>query len=186
MISHFHIRQILALLGCLTCYVCGNASSKEEDKNEKGQKAYSICQICGDTLVKGCPRCGASISGEKCERCGKGVSDICPQCAPQAYNLFQNAEKAFYGQRYAEAADRYKEAATLGLADAQYRYGRCLKEGKGRETNVQEACDWLKKAADQGIAEAKLELGECKENGTGKPRSLPCCEAFFDRGEAAP
>jgi len=58
----------------------------------------------------------------------------------------------------AEAANWYRQAATLGLAAAQYRYGSILEKGTGVKRDLNAAVDWYQKAAQQGNASAMHNL----------------------------
>ena len=62
----------------------------------------------------------------------------------------------------AEAANRYRQAAEQGDAEAQYQLHWCYLNGKGVPQNDVEAIIWLRKAAEQG----------CTSDG-GSQRLLP-------------
>lgn len=55
---------------------------------------------------------------------------------------------------HSKAVRFYKQAATQGLAAAQYNYGISLINGEGTPTNVDEGLEWVKKAADQDLQAA--------------------------------
>lgn len=55
-----------------------------------------------------------------------------------------------------EAHDCYKRAAEAGHTEASYRYGVCLKHGKGTEKNPETAFSWFMKAAEAGLAAAQV------------------------------
>lgn len=57
-----------------------------------------------------------------------------------------------------EAAYWYRKAAEQGYAPAQFRYGECLKYGKGCKEDKVKSGSWFKKAAEQGLAPAVFEL----------------------------
>ena len=58
-------------------------------------------------------------------------------------------------------ASLYESAAKQGLAEAQYRLGKCLFLGKGVEKDTKKAIYYYKLAADKGVAEAQYDLGAC-------------------------
>ena len=67
-----------------------------------------------------------------------------------------------------EASARcYKFSAELGMVDACYSYGWCLRHGVGTDENDAEAVKWLKLAADRGNADAAYSYGLCCEEGAG-------------------
>jgi TPR repeat protein len=65
------------------------------------------------------------------------------------------------------SAGCYKFAAELGMVDACYSYGWCLRHGVGIDENDAEAVKWLKLAADRGNAGAAYSYGLCCEEGAG-------------------
>jgi len=68
----------------------------------------------------------------------------------------------------AQAARRYREAATQGLMPAQYRLARLYEEGRGVRKDLDEAARWYRKAADQTDPAAQLRLGILLSPGNGK------------------
>lgn len=65
------------------------------------------------------------------------------------------------------SANCYKFSAELGMVDACYSYGWCLRHGVGLAENDAEAVKWLKLAADRGNANAAYSYGLCCEEGAG-------------------
>ncbi|MBE6584521.1 MAG: sel1 repeat family protein [Ruminococcaceae bacterium] len=65
------------------------------------------------------------------------------------------------------SANCYKFSAELGMVDACYSYGWCLRHGVGTVENDAEAVKWLKLAADRGNAGAAYSYGLCCEEGAG-------------------
>ncbi len=68
-----------------------------------------------------------------------------------------------------EAADA-KAAAEKGGAEAQFRYGEMLRDGRGVAKNMKEAAKWTRKAADAGYARAQCQVGLFYMNGIGVDR----------------
>ena len=66
---------------------------------------------------------------------------------------------------------KWREAADKGLAEGQYLFGRCYREGVGVPWNVTEAVNWYRRAADQGFAPSQNDLGECYYHGSGVARA---------------
>jgi TPR repeat protein len=56
-----------------------------------------------------------------------------------------------------------KSSADLGHSDAQYRFGQCLKFGKGCAANVEEGARYLCQSADSGNSFAMCLFGRCLE-----------------------
>jgi TPR repeat protein len=70
------------------------------------------------------------------------------------------AESGLAGQvDFTAAAASYKQAALLGLASAQVRYGFALLHGRGIERDVFSAETWLRRAALAGDAQAAAVVG---------------------------
>jgi TPR repeat protein len=65
------------------------------------------------------------------------------------------------------SANCYKFSAELGMVDAAYSYGWCLRHGVGVNENDAGAVKWLKLAADRGNANAAYSYGLCCEEGAG-------------------
>jgi TPR repeat protein len=68
---------------------------------------------------------------------------------------------------YVEAVKWIREAAELGLAQAQDHLGVMYDNGKGVTENDQEAVKWYRKAAKQGLAKAQNNLGVMYLQGQG-------------------
>jgi len=50
-----------------------------------------------------------------------------------------------------------RKEAESGSRDMQIRYGRCLRDGRGVESDPYAAIRWMRLAADQGLYGAKVE-----------------------------
>lgn len=59
-----------------------------------------------------------------------------------------------------EAARWYRMGAEKGYAEAQYRYGRLLRQGGDEENGPEKSIPWLQAAAAQGHEGARKELGQ--------------------------
>ena len=66
-----------------------------------------------------------------------------------------------------EAAQRYKEAAINGDANAQCNLGVCYYNGQCVSQDFAEAAKWFSKSASQGNLYAQCNLGMCYYNGRG-------------------
>jgi hypothetical protein len=65
---------------------------------------------------------------------------------------------------------QWKQAAELGVREAQWLLARCYDEGLGVERSGIHAVSWHLKAAEQGYAPAQNHLGSCYQNGDGVPQ----------------
>ena len=63
-------------------------------------------------------------------------------------------------------------AARAGIAEAEYRVGRCYLEGAGVPPSRVEGVRWLERAANQGYVEAQAQLATLCS--MAWPRSTPC------------
>jgi TPR repeat protein len=67
----------------------------------------------------------------------------------------------------AKRAAQHKAGADGGDAEAQYQYGRCLRDGTGVARDLCGAALYFRLAADQGHAKSQLEFGLCLLEGLG-------------------
>jgi TPR repeat protein len=88
-----------------------------------------------------------------------------------------------------ETARSLKFSADQGNADAQYRYGVCLREGIGISRDLQGAARYFKLSADQGNADGQWLYGLSLRDGSGISRDLQGAARYFklsaDQGNAA-
>jgi anti-anti-sigma factor len=59
----------------------------------------------------------------------------------------------------AASLNELKKQAEAGDAEAQYKLGKCLDEGRGVKQNSEEALAWYRKAAEQGQPDGQFMLG---------------------------
>ena len=76
-------------------------------------------------------------------------------------------------------ADKYRQAAEQGDAEAQFKLGLCYYKGEGVPQNYAEAVKWYRKAAGQGYAQAQYNLGECYHKGEGVPKNYFAAVKWF-------
>lgn len=81
--------------------------------------------------------------------------------------IFREGVKACQEKSYSEAFEYFKQAAELGLPEAEYNLGLMYEMGKGTEVDKAEALRWYEKAADQGDAEAQYCCANMYRNGEG-------------------
>jgi len=90
-------------------------------------------------------------------------------------------------QRYAEAVQQSKLAATRGNAVAMINLGDLYSHGQGVPRNVAEGLEWYRKAADAGSAFGMRVLGDKYLEGDGVPQSDAEAASWYrkaaDRGD---
>lgn len=84
-------------------------------------------------------------------------------------------------QNEEEAMKWLKEAAQLGLAEAQGELGVCCQTGRGIEKNLEKAVYWFQKAADQNDAFSQNRLGNRYLLGEGVSKDLEKAFQWFQR-----
>lgn len=84
-------------------------------------------------------------------------------------------------QNEEEAMKWLKEAAQLGLAEAQGELGVCYQTGRGIEKKLEKAVYWFQKAADQNDAFSQNRLGNRYLLGEGVSKDLEKAFQWFQR-----
>ncbi|CAG8593011.1 2074_t:CDS:2, partial [Acaulospora morrowiae] len=92
--------------------------------------------------------------------------DLCPIDNPN--------DKEAKQKRLEKAASLFKEAADMGIVDAQLRYGHCLWYGEGVQRNIKEAIEYFQKSADNGNGNttAIYNIGNVYYNGLGVEQDM--------------
>jgi len=96
---------------------------------------------------------------------------------------FEEGLAAFEAGDYPLAAQKWHEAASEGIPQAQYNLGTLYYSGRGVEQDLQVAAKLFELAGTGGVAEAQYNLGAMFLSGNGVPRDL--VEAFVWLGVAA-
>ncbi|HYG74747.1 MAG TPA: protein kinase [Planctomycetota bacterium] len=81
----------------------------------------------------------------------------------------------------AQAADWFRAAAELGLAESQHELALLYYRGNGVAQNYNEAFKWFSKAAEQGIAAAQNWLGAMYQQGLGTRASASSARDWYQR-----
>ena len=78
-------------------------------------------------------------------------------------------------------------AARAGIAEAEYRVGRCYLEGAGVPPSRAEGARWLERAANQGYVEAQAQLATLAIHGlTAQSEAAPTTQAVrIRRGQSS-
>jgi hypothetical protein len=82
------------------------------------------------------------------------------------------------------AAQWYRQAATRGLAAAQYRLGTLLESGIGLARDEPAAALWYRQAAERGDADAQNALGVMLAQGRGGPRDEAAALDWYRKAAA--
>ncbi|WP_139856750.1 tetratricopeptide repeat protein [Aequorivita sinensis] len=88
-----------------------------------------------------------------------------------ASELNEQAKKFIETQEFDKAVPVLKQAAELGVAEAQYNYGVTLEFGYGIEKNIDEAFFWYLKSAEQGWNDGLYKMMMAHANGIGATQS---------------
>ena len=73
--------------------------------------------------------------------------------------------------RKVEAAELFRKSAQLDDHEAQFKYGECLRDGKGVPQNQAEAQRWFQKAANAGHTGARQALDQLHPPQTAQPQT---------------
>lgn len=93
---------------------------------------------------------------------------LCLAAGAQNSDALYKEGKALYdAKKYQQAVPKLKAAADKGHKKAQYRLGKCYKEGYGVEKNRPKATELFMKSAKQGYAKAEYEVGKAYLKGKG-------------------
>ncbi len=127
------------------------------------------CCNCQTEIVdsaKFCPECGsnlADVDGLR-ERCIIDANE-CERCISQG-----EGSRSYIRKNFDRRLSEWKQAAELGVREAQWLLGRCYDESFGVERNEIHAIAWYLKAAEQGYPAAQNHIGSCYQNGNGVPQ----------------
>lgn len=86
---------------------------------------------------------------------------------------------------YARAAFWFKEAATSGVANAQYNLGVLYQQGLGVTKDIPKAVQWYRAAAKKNHPEAQYNLGIASIEGIGTPYDPKQAAFFFENAANA-
>lgn len=87
--------------------------------------------------------------------------------AQNADALYEEGKALYEAKNYQQAVPKLKAAADKGHKKAQYRLGKCYKEGYGVDKNRQKATELFMKSAKQEYAKAEYEVGKAYLKGKG-------------------
>lgn len=104
-----------------------------------------------------------------------------PAFAGEAENLFDAGVEAASGGNHREAADRWRQAAALGHADAAFRLGALYEEGRGVEQDHERAVHWYRRAAQNGNESARFNLGHMYAKGQGVEKNAATAARWYEK-----
>jgi len=127
------------------------------------------CSKCGAEIGEGfrfCPQCGCSQTD---------TEDLRRRCLADARQCEQavsadEGSRSYIRRNFDSRLEDWKEAAEIGVREAQWLLARCYDEGFGVERNEIRAVSWHLKAAEQGYPAAQNHLGSCYQNGDTVPQ----------------
>jgi TPR repeat protein len=87
--------------------------------------------------------------------------------AQSAEDLYKEGDALYEAKKYEQAIPKLNAAANKGYKKAQYKLGKCYKEGHGVEKDRKKATQLFMKAAQQGYAKAEYEVAKAYLKGKG-------------------
>ena len=87
--------------------------------------------------------------------------------AQSAEDLYKEGDALYEAKKYEQAIPKLNAAANKGYKKAQYKLGKCYKEGYGVEKDRKKATQLFMKAAQQGYAKAEYEVAKAYLKGKG-------------------
>ena len=134
-----------------------------------GQGGFMKCCKCQQEIADNsrfCPQCGGSQDDVEALRQGCIIdANECESAITKG-----QGSRPYIRKNFEKRLPEWKQAAELGLREAQWLLARCFEEGFGVERNEIHAISWLIKAAEQGCPVAQNHLGSCYQNGNGVPK----------------
>jgi TPR repeat protein len=103
------------------------------------------------------------------------------RASSRALTLLAEGKELSRKSDFDHACDSFKQAAELGLAEAEYAYGYCLQSGQGRAPDPVAANAWYEKAAGHGDRNAMFKLGWSARDGRGMTKDPEAALAWFRR-----
>lgn len=105
---------------------------------------------------------------------------------PKGQWAYHGAGLAFLGRGqspsdFQKAAEMFRKAADIGLAQSQHYLGKCYEKGQGVSKDPKEAVKWYRKAAEQGYAVSEYNLGVCYRDGWGVNKDLVKSADWFEK-----
>jgi len=127
-----------------------------------------------------CCKCEAAIpdNAKFCPECGSNLTDVeslrehCLADANECERSISQGEgsRPFIRKNVFSRLSQWRQAAELGVREAQWLLGRCYDEGLGVERSDVHAISWHLRAAEQGYPAAQNHVGSCYQSGSGVPQ----------------
>jgi len=127
-----------------------------------------------------CCRCEAAIpdNAKFCPECGSNLADVdslrehCLADANECEKSISQGQgsRPFIRKNVFSRLSQWRQAAELGVREAQWLLGRCYDEGLGLERSDIHAIGWHLRAAEQGYPAAQNHVGSCYQSGNGVPQ----------------
>ncbi|MFH1614400.1 MAG: hypothetical protein ABIG61_04870 [Planctomycetota bacterium] len=138
-----------------------------------------------------CCKCGAQISQDAgfCPQCGceqAHVKELKAQCLAdieQCKNLIAKGQSStdYITANISTRLEQWKQAADIGLPEAQWLLARCFDEGLGIERNSAEAVNLYEQAAGKGYAPAQYAVGYRCQSGLDMPQDKPQAARWYQK-----
>ena len=126
----------------------------------------SKCQAAIPDNARFCPECGSSLVD------AESLRELCIADAHECEEAISRGEgsRPFIRKNVFSRLSQWRQAAELGVREAQWLLGRCYDEGLGLERSDIHAIGWHLRAAEQGYPAAQNHVGSCYQNGNGVPQ----------------
>jgi TPR repeat protein len=123
----------------------------------------------------------ATLTLSGCSTTGTATTDP-SVLMPADVEALYNQGIAHYKQNdFSQAAEKYRKAAELGHAKAQYELAALYRFGSGVPKDLNQATHWYSKAAEQDNVDAQLSLGVMYYKGIEIPQDLQQAEKWLER-----
>jgi TPR repeat protein len=92
-----------------------------------------------------------------------------------------NQDQSWHPPSPQDLVKQYRQAASEGDAEAQYKLAECYENGDGVSKALAEAVKWYRRSAEKGLAAAQCSLGRCYQNGDGVSKDLDEALKWYQR-----
>lgn len=106
-----------------------------------------------------------------CTTTGSSTQTSKPSATPPVVNpekLYQQGLKFYQKEYFIQAAQKFRQAAKQGHAEAQFKLARMYFDGKGVVKDLNQTIEWYRKAAKLGHLDAQVQLASVYRFGVGR------------------
>lgn len=106
--------------------------------------------------------------------------------AQNAETLYQEGKALYDASKFDQAFPKLKASADKGHKKAQYRVGKCYKEGWGVAEDDKKAAEYFTKAAKQDNAKAQYQLAKAYMKGKGVAKDEKKAKSWLKKAVTHP